>query len=96
VSEWGSEVVNESHKLSDAQVNRLLKMTACLRDLMNFEQVYQIKRHFYLNEDDDALGLWSDFTEDEQVALWIAPSVGGIFTTEERRRLRPLNVTEGK
>jgi hypothetical protein len=94
MSEWGGDVVNESHKLTDAQVNRLLKMTECLRDLMNFEQVYQIKRHFYLNEDDDALGLWSDFTEDEQVALWIAPTYGGIFTTEERKRLKPLTREE--
>jgi hypothetical protein len=94
VSEWGSDVVNESHKLTDAQVNRLLKMTKCLRDLMNFEQVYQIKRHFYLNEDDDALGLWSEFTEDEQIALWIAPTYGGIFTTEERKRLKPLTREE--
>jgi hypothetical protein len=43
VSEWGSDVVNESHKLSDAQVNRLLKMTECLRDEQNMEQVLLIK-----------------------------------------------------
>ena len=28
--------------------------------------------------------IWAEFTEDEKRALWIAPSKGGVFTTEER------------
>jgi hypothetical protein len=94
MSEWGGDVVNESHKLSDAQVNRLLKMTEVLRVWSSIETVAQIKYAIAKNDDEQALALWSDFTEDEQVALWIAPTYGGIFTTEERKRLRPTTTEE--
>jgi hypothetical protein len=96
MSEWGGDIVNESHKLSDAQVNRLLKMTECLREDNNLGQVYEIKRAIWMDEDGQAIEMWSEFTEDEQVALWIAPTYGGIFTTEERKRLRPLTTEETK
>jgi hypothetical protein len=97
MSEWSGDVVNESHKLSDAQVNRLLKMTECLRTFEVLHQIVEIKMCLAGVEPDDifeALALWGGFTEDEQVALWIAPTYGGIFTTEERKRLKPLTREE--
>jgi hypothetical protein len=92
--EWGGDVVNESHKLTDAQVNRLLKMTECLRDRLNMYQVHDIKFCIAMEKYDEAIALWSEFTEDEQIALWIAPTYGGIFTTAERKRLKPLTREE--
>ena len=56
--------------------------------------MYEIKLAIWRDEDEQAIYLWSDFTEDEQVALWIAPTYGGIFTTEERKRLRPTTTEE--
>ena len=92
--EWGGSVVNESHKLSDWQVVRLLKMTECLRDPINLQQVSEIKDAMGAGDDLSAIAFWSEFTEDEQMALWIAPTYGGIFTTEERKRLRPTTTGE--
>jgi len=102
MSEWGGDVVDESHNLSIAQVNRLLKMTKCLQNRDNLEQLAAIKDNLNVTSDADfagecvefALTLWDEFTEEEQIALWIAPTYGGIFTTEERKKLRPLTTTE--
>jgi hypothetical protein len=89
MSSWDGNIVNESHKLNNAQVVRLLAMTELLRDTSTVETVYLIKTMISADEDFDAQALWSDFTENEQKTLWVAPMYGGIFTTEERKRLRP-------
>jgi hypothetical protein len=69
-------------------------MTECLRNPVNTMQVAEIKSALAEDLVDDALSLWSEFREHEQVALWIAPTYGGIFTTEERKRLRPTTTEE--
>jgi hypothetical protein len=89
MSSWDGNIINESHKLNNTQVVRLLAMTELLRDRANLNQVWEIKMAIIEDRDDDARALWSDFTEDEQTTLWVAPMYGGIFTTEERKRLRP-------
>jgi hypothetical protein len=86
---WSGDVVNDSHNLTNTQVIRLMKMTELLRWIPNISQVYEIKLAFFDEREDDAKALWSDFSEEEQVILWVAPTFGGIFTTEERKRLRP-------
>ena len=86
---WSGDIVNDSHNLNNTQVIRLLAMTEVLRDLNNISQVCEIKLAFSDDCDDDAQALWSDFSEEEQTTLWVAPTYGGIFTTEERKRLRP-------
>jgi hypothetical protein len=86
---WSGDVVNDSHNLTNTQVIRLLAMTEILRDRVNLSQIYEIKYALAALELDDATALWSEFTEQEQIALWVAPTYGGIFTTEERKRLRP-------
>jgi hypothetical protein len=89
---WSGDVVNDSHNLTNTQVIRLMKMTELLRDKDNMKQIVELKENLE-TEDEDYLAfartLWSEFTEEEQVALWVAPTFGGIFTTEERKRLRP-------
>ena len=86
---WSGDVVNESHNLTNTQVIRLLKMNEVLRDEINLCQVSEIKGVLRSDDDEGAQALWSEFTEEEQIALWVAPKYGGIFTTEERKRLRP-------
>lgn len=90
---WDSEVINHSHNLSGEQVVRLLAMTKVLSSAINLQQVAEIKENIasgdpykiaYARE-----SLWSEFTEEEQHALWVAPLYGGIFTTDERKALRP-------
>ena len=63
-------------------------MTEVLRDTKNLDQVLQIKDSV-VTDNGYAVELWSEFSEDEQRALWVAPLYGGIFTTDERKALRP-------
>jgi hypothetical protein len=86
---WSGDIVNDSHNLTNTQVIRLLAMTEVLRDRINLIQIFDIKTMIREEDYHSAIGYWSEFTEQEQVALWVAPTFGGIFTTEERKRLRP-------
>ena len=53
-----------------------------------------------LNEADDthsigdAARAWFNLEESDQRALWLAPSKGGILTTEEKRKLQSSQVRE--
>jgi hypothetical protein len=70
-------------------------MTECMRDSrINIAQIYDIKMAIIDGDYDCAIEMWSEFDEIEQTALWIAPTYGGIFTTEERKRLRPTTTEE--
>jgi hypothetical protein len=89
---WSGNVVNATHNLTNTQIIRLMRMTEVLRERANLHQMYEIKYALAALELDDARALWCEFTEEEQVALWVAPTFGGIFTTEERKRLRPGEV----
>ena len=87
--DWTDGEVVEPPKLTTAQVYRLMRMTEVLRDVNNIAQVYEIKLACLDARFNDARGYWSDFSEDEQTALWVAPLYGGVFTTDERKALRP-------
>ena len=58
-------------------------------DLVLLEYVLKIKHAFAADQDMDARALWGELTQEEEEALWIAPKFGGIFTTDELKRLRP-------
>lgn len=67
-------------------VERLLKHNHALS--RNIESVAYIKRNIVLGDLSSALEAWAELDEDDQIALWVAPSKGGIFTTEERKLIR--------
>lgn len=55
------------------------------------DSIAEILRAF---ENDDplyALQCWMELSQQHRMALWVAPSKGGPFTTEQRRQLRPGN-----
>jgi len=54
----------------------------CIRE--NFEEIYQIKESLANEDVGTAVCTWSDFSREDQMTLWVAPSKGGIFTTWER------------
>lgn len=88
MSEWDGEVAPSEHKLNDKQVCRLLAMTKALRETAYLnDYVHQIKGLLADGNVEDARGLWSDLDESEQIALWVAPTFGGVFTTAEREAL---------
>jgi hypothetical protein len=96
MDDWSGEVSEESHHLTTRQVIRLLRLTELLRrDEWILETIAAMKRSIAEECYQDALVYWADFTEAEQMTLWMAPKFGGIWTTEERKALRPTT-TEGE
>ena len=86
---WDGEVVDEAPLLNRAQIGRLMAMTAVLQDRVNLLQVVFIKNAIFDGFPEDARELFAQFSEAEQKALWVDPTKGGIFTTHERKVLRP-------
>lgn len=51
----------------------------------NIEEVYRIKECIANDDLDGAAGYYADMDRDVQVALWRAPTKGGVWTTNERK-----------
>ncbi len=84
MSDWNGDVEEIPEiTLDNAAVARLLKHNEYLRKLLS--SVLCIKDCIASKEFDLAREAWAELEEDEQTALYIAPSKGGIFTTEERK-----------
>ena len=66
----------------------LLKHNELLRDPMLLMAIAQIKESLASNDYSYAAQVEAELERDEIVALWVAPSKGGIFTTEERTKLK--------
>ena len=81
----GEVKVTES-LLTPVQVSRLLCYNDVLRD--NLWEVQEIKTAIFEDDLERAKAVWCDFTEQEQVSLWVAPTKGGIFTTKEREVMK--------
>ena len=97
VFDWDGEVENVGHKLTPQQVVRLFNMCCHLRDHpVDFIQMAEIKDALANGRDEDALALWDEFTEEEKMVLWIAPTYGGLFTVDERKRLKPQTRRKGR
>ena len=90
MADWMDDEVDiDEQKLSNGQIFALLRMTEALRDMAVLNTVYTIKTCLIDSLDHSfASQLWSELTEDEQTALWVAPKFGGIFTTEERKIIK--------
>ena len=88
------EIERGEQVLNPGQQARLIKMTTVLQDYRNLQQVAEIKQHCNTVGDDFshamARELFSEFTDEEQRDLWVAPKFGGVFTTYERNVLKNL------
>ena len=87
---YGGEQVVSANEVSDAIVNQakqdvadwFIKMNTCIRD--NMESINAIKDCIGGNALYEAGEVWFELSEEDQKTLFVAPSKGGIFTTEER------------
>lgn len=70
----------------EAAVNFYGKQAEVIRN--NWDSISFIKEQLKLGEIDAAKEAYAELTEEEQKAIWVAPSKGGIWTTEERKLLR--------
>lgn len=66
----------------------LLKHNELLRDPMLLMAIAQIKESLASDDYSYAAQVEAELERDDIVALWVAPSKGGIFTTEERTKLK--------
>ena len=70
----------------EKMIQRLLKHQDVLRE--NFASVMSITESLAVEDYSTAAEAWDELEEEEQRALWIATSKGGIFTTKERDQIR--------
>ena len=64
----------------------LLEHSNAVRE--NIEEVYRIKECIANGDIQGAAGYYADMSREVQVALWKAPSKGGVWTTEEREMMK--------
>jgi len=57
----------------------------------NIEEIYQIKYSIANGDDMSALELAAELDPEDKALLWLAPTKGGIFTTQEREALQKTN-----
>lgn len=59
----------------------------------NLDSIFAIKAFLSNDENKSAVRIWvEDISEDDRTALWVAPSNGGIFRTEERAALQKTSI----
>jgi recombination protein RecT len=82
-NDWSGEVEEVPElAITNEEITRLLAHNNCMRD--EWLSIWAIKYSLIHNRLDEAKEAWGELTEEEQTAIWIAPSKGGIFTTKER------------
>lgn len=87
---YGGEQVASANEVSDAIVNQakqevadwFIKMNTCIKE--NLHTIILIKDSICSDQFYEAGQAWFELSQDDQKALFVAPSKGGIFTTEER------------
>lgn len=76
----------------DATLARLLAHSQAVRD--NWHSVVYMKEALAEEDSLKFREAWDELSREDQVALWVAPSRGGIWTTAERTQMRGyMNVT---
>ena len=87
--DWSEKVVVEKSLLDASQFERLLAQSKLLREEpWVLITVCNIKDAINNGDDMGKSEAWSELEVEQQNALWLAPTYGGLFTTEERKQLR--------
>lgn len=83
------EVVNAVHQQGQKDIyERAQRFTKTL--MKCYASVVEIQRYLASGELEFAKEAWRELTEQEQMDLWLAPTKGGCFTTNERAQLKGL------
>lgn len=77
-----------SQQKEDQASEYLMKHNDVLRDSQVLMAVAQMKESLASDDYAYVAQVEAELDRDEMVALWVAPSKGGVFTTEERTKLR--------
>lgn len=79
---------NDGQTNSDLPLQRVLQQNEALRDLETLKAVLGIKEALAEDNFYEVCELFYSMTDEQRNALWVAPSRGGIFTTEERAKIK--------
>lgn len=79
---------NDGRTNSDLPYQRVLQQNAHLRDIDTLRAVLGIKESLAEEDYYTACEYIYSMPEELQNALWVAPTAGGIFTTEERKTIK--------
>jgi hypothetical protein len=71
--------------------DRLLRHNGAMRECI--QTIIVVKDHLAEKNIDAAAEAFAELTRPEQIALWVAPSKGGIFTTEEFATIKSTDFT---
>lgn len=77
-----------SQQKEDQASEYLMKHNDVLRDSQVLMAVAQMKESLASDDYAYVAQVEAELNREEMVALWVAPSKGGVFTTEERTKLR--------
>lgn len=77
-----------SQQKEDQASEYLMKHNEVLRDSQVLMAVAQMKESLASDDYTYVAQVEAELDREEMVALWVAPSKGGVFTTEERTKLR--------
>lgn len=77
---------DDGHGAAEDMLGRCLAMAKVAQ--YSLASILVIKEGLAIEDYSAAKEAWNELTEDEQNALWIAPSKGGLFTTEEIKKIR--------
>lgn len=97
---FGGEQIATANEVSDAILQQAKLEVAdyfkhyngLVRD--NLDTISLMKESLQNEDFQTAAGCWVDLGDETQKALWIAPSNGGIFTTEERELIKSKQFRE--
>lgn len=79
---------DDAGSLGGGHIQVLFRMMDTLRDPVILAAVALIKNAFKEGKVDEAAESYAEFTKDEIEALWVAPTKGGVWTVEERKRIK--------
>jgi len=79
---------NDGQSNSDLPFARVLSQNSFLQNKETLAAVVNIKEALFYEDYESAAVTFNAMTSEAKNALWLAPSRGGIFTTEERAKIK--------
>lgn len=97
----GTEIASADEVANAITQQKELEMVARLEVHNNavrehLDSVVSIKTCLAMNDYSTAYESWIEIPEEDRRALWVAPSKGGIFTTQERAQMKSNEMNEAK
>jgi len=88
----GNSAVNGSQQRDPAEVERQQSLMKAMHKLQ--PSIHAIKQGIASGDLGSASEAWAELTDDEKQSIWVAPTKGGPFSTEERKTMQTKDFRE--